>query len=90
MEQMNSKLSVRYEYRDARKIKQAQEISISSEYTDGFNLYQITDFMLSVINLTEHSMKSVLLAIVEASDCTDAIVDNLNYLGYGTKIEEEE
>lgn len=87
VEQMNGKLSVKYEYRDARKIKQQKEISISSEYIEDFNIHQIADFMLSAISLTGHSMKSVLLAIIETSDYVDGITDDLNYLGYGTQAE---
>ena len=87
MEQMNGKLSVRYEYRDARKIKQAQEISISSEYADSFNLYQIANFMLSVIEFTGHTTRDVLLAAIESSDYANDITDELIYLGYGTQAE---
>lgn len=89
MEEMNSKLSVKYEYKDIRKVKQQQECSISSDYTDGFNIYQVADFVLSVIRLTGYPVRSVLLQAIEEAGCADTIVDELNYLGYGSKEEEE-
>ena len=88
MEQMNSKLSVRFEYRDVNRVKQAQEISISSEYSDSFNPYQVTEFIFNVIRLTGHSTRDVLLTLVESSNYVDDITDDLNYLGYGNKEEE--
>jgi len=87
MEQMNSKLSVRYEYKDIRKVKQQDEISMSSNYTDGFSIYQVANFVLSVIRLTGYSVKPVLLQAIEDSDYTHEITDELNYLGYGTQAE---
>ena len=90
MEEMNSKLSVKYEYKDIRKVKQQQEVSISSDYTDGFSIYQVADFVLSVIRLTGYSVRGVLLQAIEEAGCANSITDELIYLGYGTKMEEEE
>ena len=90
MEEMNSKLSVKYEYKDINKVKQQQEVSISSGYVDGFRIHQVVDFLLSVINLTGYSVERILLETVEASDYVDAITDELNYLGYGRQAEEKE
>lgn len=90
MEEMNSKLSVKYEYKDPRRVKQQQEISISSGYNDGFDIHQIADFVLSVISLTGYSAQDVLFETIEMSNYANAITDDLNLLGYGTRAEEEE
>lgn len=89
MEEMNSKMSVKYEYKDIRKVKQQDELSISSNYIDGFDVHQVADFVLNVIRLTGYSVELVLLHAIEASDYVREITDELNYLGYGSKAEEE-
>lgn len=89
MEEMNSKMSVKYEYKDIRKVKQQQEVSISSDYTDGFDIYQVAGFVLNVIRLTGYPVKSILLQAIEDSGYEHEITDELNYLGYGNKAEEE-
>ena len=90
MEEMNSKMSVKYEYKDIRKVKQQDELSISSNYIDGFDVHQVADFVLNVIRLTGYSVERILLEAIEASGHTDAITDELNYLGYGSKADQEE
>lgn len=90
MEEMNHKMSVKYESKDIRKVKQQDEFSMSSNYTDGFSIRQVANFVLNVIRLTDYSVRGVLLQAIEDSDYTDEITDELNYLGYGTEMEEEE
>lgn len=85
MEEMNSKLSVKYEYQDIRKVKQLDEFSISSNYLDGFSIYQVAGLVLNVIRLTGYPVKSILLQAIEDSDYADDITDELIYLGYGSK-----
>lgn len=87
MEEMNSKLSVKYEYQDIRKVKQLDEFSISSNYLDGFSIYQVAGLVLNVIRLTGYPVKSILLQAIEDSDYADDITDELIYLGYGSKEE---
>lgn len=89
MEEMNSRLSVKYEYKDAYKVKQQHEVSISSGYVDGFGIHQIAEFMLSVINLTGYQVERVLLETIEFTDCGDEIMDELTYLGYGSTAKEK-
>lgn len=88
MEEMNNKMSVKYEYKDIYKVKQQEEFSMSSDYIDGFSIYQVANFVLSVIRLTGYSVKSVLLQAIEDSVYVHEITDELNYLGYGSKEEE--
>ena len=88
MEQMNSKLSVKYEYKDVYGNKQQKEISIASETIDDFNIFQIADFVLNAISLTGYSVRGVLLTAVEKSEFVHEIVDDLNDLGYGSKEKE--
>lgn len=85
---MNNKISVKYEYEDIHKVKQQQEFSMSSNYTNSFSIYQVADFVLNVISLTGYPVETVLVETVEASDYGDQIVDELTYLGYGSKEKE--